>query len=225
MVFFQQKSLREQLYDYIKEKLNSGELRPGDAINQKQISEALHISKTPFRDCMIQLESEGLVEVIPCKGVVVRKLTYQELLELHQMGGALEGTAYELACDYIDDALLSQLEEIVQNVLGFLEKGDLSFCHEANVRFHAAILACCPNKNLIMAISRLRDRILEFPRRDISKMLKWELLFWGEHQLQLNIIKKGEAKVLGDHMRNVHWSFDGKEDYFKVFFGIHTEWV
>ena len=223
MVFFQQKSLREQLYDYIKEKLNSGELRPGDAINQKQISEALRISKTPFRDCMIQLESEGLVEVIPCKGVVVRKLTYQELLELHQMGGALEGTAYELACDYIDDVLLSQLEGTVQNVLEFLQKGDLSFCHEGNVRFHAAILECCPNKSLITAISRLRDRILEFPRRDISKMLKWELLFWEEHRLQLNIIKKREAKVLGDHMRNVHWGFDGKEDYFKVFFDIQGE--
>lgn len=220
MAFFQQKSLREQLYDYIKEKLNSGELKPGDAINQKQISETLQISKTPFRDCMIQLESEGLVEVIPCKGVVVRKLTYQELHELHQIGGALEGMAYELASVHVDRITLRRLEKIISDVLCHLENEDLSSCHVANAQFHSIILESCPNKSLVSAILRLRDRLLEFPRRDISKMLKWELLFWKEHQMQLELIRNGDAKVLGDHMRNLHWSFEGKEEYFKIFFDV-----
>ena len=223
MAFFQQKSLREQLYDYIKEKLNSGELKPGDPINQKQISDTLQISKTPFRDCMIQLESEGLVEVIPCKGVVVRKLTFRELNELHQIGGALEGMAYELASTYVDGASLVRLEKIISDVSGHLEDDDVSFCHAANAQFHAIILEHCPNKSLVSDISRLRDRLLEFPRRDISKMLQWELLFWKEHQLQLDLIKNGDPKVLGDHMRNIHWSFEGKEDYFKLFFDVASD--
>ena len=54
-------------------------------------------------------------------------------------------------------------------------------------------------------------------------MLKWELLFLEEHRLQLDLIKEANPQVLGDHMRNVHWSFEGKEDYFKLFFDIDSE--
>ncbi|MCC8178828.1 MAG: GntR family transcriptional regulator [Cloacibacillus sp.] len=97
MSFFHNESLRKKLYDYIKRKINSGELRPGDPINQKEIFEELNISRTPYRDCMIQLESEGLVRIIPCKGVIVRELSINEVMEAQEVGAALEGMAYELA--------------------------------------------------------------------------------------------------------------------------------
>ena len=72
MELIRNESMRKQLYAFIKEKLNSGEIRRGEAINQKEILETLGISKTPFRDCMIQLEAEGIVSIIPCKGVPLK---------------------------------------------------------------------------------------------------------------------------------------------------------
>ena len=66
MEIVRNESMRKQLYAYIKEKLNSGEIRRGEAINQKEILETLGISKTPFRDCMIQLEASSPVRGSSC---------------------------------------------------------------------------------------------------------------------------------------------------------------
>ncbi|KUK42218.1 MAG: Transcriptional regulator, GntR family, partial [Thermovirga lienii] len=55
------KSLREQVYDYLRRKLNAGELKPGAFLNLNELSARLGISKTPLREALIQLELEGFV--------------------------------------------------------------------------------------------------------------------------------------------------------------------
>jgi DNA-binding GntR family transcriptional regulator len=59
------KSLREQVYDYIREELSRGKLTPGMAINLNEISQELGISKTPLRDALLQLDTEGFVTISP----------------------------------------------------------------------------------------------------------------------------------------------------------------
>jgi len=63
-----QKSLREQVYDFIREELTRGKLIPGDAINLNAISQELGISKTPLRDALLQLDTEGFVTISPVAG-------------------------------------------------------------------------------------------------------------------------------------------------------------
>ncbi|MCG2817221.1 MAG: GntR family transcriptional regulator, partial [Candidatus Aminicenantes bacterium] len=58
-------SLKDQVYDYLRERMKKGELRPGAAINTDETSERLGISKTPLRDALIRLEVEGFVTILP----------------------------------------------------------------------------------------------------------------------------------------------------------------
>ena len=207
-------SMRKQLYAYIKEKLNSGEIRRGEAINQKEILETLGISKTPFRDCMIQLEAEGIVSIIPCKGVVVRDRPFEELIELNEIAGSLESSALEAAFYNIRDNALEGMTSIVDEVLLRLGREDTSLCYEKNLDFHMLMIDECPNEALRAAVLRYRDLILDFPAKDINIHLKWEKIFWNEHRQMIDIVKNGDPKSLFDFSKHVHWGWEDKEEYF-----------
>jgi DNA-binding GntR family transcriptional regulator len=69
------KSLREQVYDYLRDALRRGDLRPGESINLDAMCQELGVSRTPLREALLRLDWEGFVSVLPRRGVVVRHLT------------------------------------------------------------------------------------------------------------------------------------------------------
>ena len=219
LTFFHNESLRKKLYNYIKQKINNGELHPGDPINQKEIFDTFGISRTPYRDCMIQLESEGLVRIIPCKGVVVREMTIGEIMESQEVGAALEAMAYELAFYNARENCLDRLTEVMDEVEKCVaEDGVIDFAK--NMEFHMLVVRQCPNRAIVEALEKNRERIYDFPRRDQKPLQKWERLFWQEHRCQLEILKHGSPKELGDYTRQVHWNVKGKEEYWELLFHL-----
>jgi len=68
---FTLKSLREQVYDYLRIQMNEGRIRAGSFLNLNDISRELGMSRTPLRDALFQLESEGFITIFPRRGVVV----------------------------------------------------------------------------------------------------------------------------------------------------------
>lgn len=220
MSYFHNESLRKKLYDYIKKEINNGNLKPGELINQKEIFDELGISRTPYRDCMIQLESEGLVTILPCKGVAVRSLTFEEIMEAQETGAALEGMAYELAFDGARKYALNELRLMIGEVEQRLKNDDMTLCLIRNMEFHMLILQQCPNKHIVQTLERMRERLYDFPRRDLAPVLKWEKIFWQEHRKQVEILESGTARELGDFSRMVHWNVAGKEEYWETLFGV-----
>ena len=101
------KTLREQVYEYLRELMQYGKLKPGDFINMNQLSNELGISKTPLRDALIQLEAEGFVTFFPRRGVMVNLLTLQDIKDYYQIIGALEGAVILAEIDKITDEAVS----------------------------------------------------------------------------------------------------------------------
>ncbi|MBC2722201.1 MAG: GntR family transcriptional regulator, partial [Desulfosporosinus sp.] len=66
-------SLREQVYQYLSHEIQAGELRPGASIRLDVLSKKLGISKTPLKEAILKLECEGFVEILPRRGIVVKK--------------------------------------------------------------------------------------------------------------------------------------------------------
>jgi len=77
------KSLRELVYTYFCEQMQSGKLSSGNYVDQSEICRELHISKAPLRDALIQLETEGFVSILPRKGVVINSLTLQDIINCY----------------------------------------------------------------------------------------------------------------------------------------------
>ena len=115
------KSLKDQVYEYLRDQMQKGKIRPGASINMDETSQKLGVSKTPLRDALLQLEMESFVSIIPRRGVVVNLLTLQDIREYYEIIGALESTALLYAFDKIKQedvnalqSLNDEMEEAIQ---------------------------------------------------------------------------------------------------------------
>ena len=206
-------SMRKQIYEYLKEQMNAGKLKPGRLINQRELSVQLGVSRTPLRDTMIQLEAEGFLEIVPCKGIFIKQLTLQDIKEYFVMGGILEGKAAELGLPYYDERDISEMNFLIAEALKKISKGDLSFANEDNRRFNDIIIKRCPNQKIADSLLNIREQLYHFRKQDPTPAAPWELQIWKEHQTILKHIRKKTGKELNAYIANVHWKID--EEYIK----------
>lgn len=83
-------SLRERVYQYLKDAMSAGKLRYGEFLDQDSICETLEVSKTPLRDALIRLEAEGFVTILPRKGVYINPISQDFIKSAYQIIGSIE---------------------------------------------------------------------------------------------------------------------------------------
>lgn len=222
--------LRKQVYDYLRELMISGRLSAGDYLNQAELMARLGVSRTPLRDSLMQLEAEGFVSIIPCKGVRINPLTREALRKIYQISGALEAAAFESVFAAMDEALLSELHALVDRTEAAMDRGDFSGCLDNNTVFHERILERCDNEDLLKVLRCNRERLFRFPGREtrtLSSMpegfASWERGYWRQHRRILELFRTGPARELADYIRYVHWDFEGSRDRIASFYGLEEE--
>ncbi len=210
------KSLREQVYDYLRDEINSRKILPGEFINLNQLSEQLGISKTPLRDAIIQLEIEGFVTILPRRGVTVKKLTLDEIKDAYEIVGALEGSVILSVFDKIKASHITQMERLNSAQLDALEREDYDSYYKSNLAFHGVFLNLSENKTLLQMITPFKQRLYDFPRRGYLK--EWELNNCNEHWQFIELIKQKDRKGAAGMIRDVHWSYAVQEKFIRRFY-------
>jgi DNA-binding GntR family transcriptional regulator len=210
------KSLREQVYDYLRDEINNRKILPGASLNLNQISEQLGISKTPLRDAIIQLEIEGFVTILPRRGVTVKKLTLAEVKDAYEVVGALEGSVILNVFDKIESSHVTQMEKLNSAQREALEREDYDSYYKANLAFHGVFLNLSENKTLLQMITPFKQRLYDFPRRGYVK--EWELNNCNEHQKFIELIKQKDRQGAAGVIRDVHWSFAVQEKFIRRFY-------
>lgn len=104
-------SLSDRVRDRLRAAILEGELKPGDKINIEKVAGAFGISRTPIREGLKALETEGLVQIHPNRGAIVAPMVWAEIHHRYRMRGLLEGYAAELACAQSDKELIGSLKE------------------------------------------------------------------------------------------------------------------
>ena len=99
-----------------------GRLRPGAFLNLNDISRELGMSRTPLRDALFQLESEGFVTIFPRRGVVVNSLTLEKIRNIYEILGALESAALLLVAVRFRDGDADLMEKYNQQMRKALER-------------------------------------------------------------------------------------------------------
>jgi DNA-binding GntR family transcriptional regulator len=210
------KSLREQVYDYLRDEINHRKILPGAFINLNQISEQLGISKTPLRDAIIQLEIEGFVTILPRRGVTVKKLTLDEIKDAYEVVGALEGSVILNNFDKIKSSHIIQMEKLNSAQLTALEHEDYDSYYRSNLDFHGVFLSLSENQTLLQMITPFKQRLYDFPRRGYLK--EWEQNNCNEHEQFIELIKQKDRKGAARMIRDVHWSFAVQEKFIRRFY-------
>ncbi|HLT03146.1 MAG TPA: GntR family transcriptional regulator [Geminicoccaceae bacterium] len=136
-------SLKDHIYEVLKEGITSMNIYAADAelkLDERQLSEQLRISRTPIREALVRLEQEGLVRILPRKGVMIVRKSVDEILEMIIAWAALESMAARLATSQASDAEIRSLRELVAEFSQEEVRTKLDEYSEANIKFHQRIL-------------------------------------------------------------------------------------
>jgi DNA-binding GntR family transcriptional regulator len=211
-----QKSLREQVYDFIREELTRGKLIPGAAVNLNAISQQLGISKTPLRDALLQLDTEGFVTISPRRGVYVNRLTLEDIRNCYEIIGALESTVILAVFDSIQPLHIEKMKLLNSALRASIKNEDFQAYYQQNILFHDVFLEMSHNPNLKRIIAPMKQRLYDFPRRGYIK--EWEQSNCRDHDRLIEAFETGDRDAAVHVWRDVHWSFEVQEKYIRRFY-------
>ena len=211
------KSLKEQVYDYLREEFRMHKLKPGAIINMDITSKELGISKTPLREALLQLEMEGFVTIVPRRGIYVNSLTIKEIREFYQVIGALEGSAILECAEKMKKEDIDKMARYNDEMNKSLDNGNFDLFYEKNLSFHNSFINLTKNETLVKIVNNLKKRLYDFPRPD--KWIKeWEEASTKEHDQLVGYLQSGDSTEAARYIQYVHWSFETQEDYIKKYY-------
>lgn len=108
--------LKEKIYLDLREKIINEEIKPGDWIVERKLTEIYKVSRTPIREVLHMLMEDGLIELNGKKGYTVRKLSLEDFVEIYTAREAIEGAAAWLACRRRDAELLEKLRDLKEKL-------------------------------------------------------------------------------------------------------------
>lgn len=218
----QTRSLREQVYGYLRGEMSRGGLKPGSFLDLNGLAQRLGISRTPLRDALLQLEVEGFVEILPRRGIKLKPLTLDEIRNIYQIVGALEAAAVATAGPRIGKAGLAHMKAENQAMRQAIKAGDFDLFHAHNTAFHGVFLDGCANPRMAVLVESLKQRLYDWPRRK-TLLADWEDRSVGEHARLVALMETGKYEEAGAFHRDVHWSFEVQEPFIRIYYGLEGE--
>ena len=211
------KSLKEQVYEYLREQMRTGEILPGSAIDMEETSKKLGVSKTPLRDALLQLEMEDFVTIRPRRMIVVNALTEKDIRNYYEVIGALESMALLKAFDGLKPSEVDRMQALNDDMRRAIEANDFDGYYDRNLAFHNVFLGLCGNDSLVKLVNNMKKRLYDFPRAK-GFVKEWEESSILEHQALLELVRTGRSQAAANHIRDVHWSFKVQEDFVRKYY-------
>ena len=146
-------------YEFIKERIVSFELKPGQRLKAQELAAELRLSRTPVREALGRLEQEGLVAKDAGWGYAVRAMTLGEVMDLYRVREVLEVEAALEAVTKIDDALLDVLGKILTEAQRLASRGRVGPFLTVTRTFHGTLADATDNGILRQMLSMISDRI------------------------------------------------------------------
>lgn len=211
------KSLKEQVYEFLRDAMRRGEILPGSVIDMEETSARLGVSKTPLRDALLQLEMEGFVAILPRRKVVVNVLSLEDIKNYYEIIGSLESTAYLLASDLLASGDIEHMRRLNVEMKEAIDRDDFDRYYEKNLAFHEVFLSRCGNDNLLKIVNNLKRRLYDFPRQQ-GFVKEWEQASIQEHSALVDLIAARKKEAAAAHIRDVHWSYSVQEKFISQYY-------
>lgn len=202
------KSLKDHVYQYISEKINDGSLLPETKISEKTVINDLNISRTPVREAMIQLATEGYLENIPRKGFIVKEVDSRKAKEVYGILGVLDGYAASLAVDALTREDLDRMKALYAQMETALESGDIRSYYTCQNRFHDVYIDKCGNRELSRVIHQLKKIFIRQTYTTDKGEVSLKTVLKTTNQDHKTIVELFEQKAgtrLEQYLRDHHW--------------------
>jgi DNA-binding GntR family transcriptional regulator len=155
-------SLRDAAYEAIKHQIITCKFKPGECINELQLSALLAIGRTPVHQALDRLMLEEMVDVIPRKGVIVKPVILSDVLQMVDVRLVNETYCAQLAAERADDADIKALEVVVGRARKAISDRNIQMMMMLDRDFHLALGHATKNNELAELIRKLNERSLRF---------------------------------------------------------------
>ena len=149
----------DAVYKVIRQSIINGDLPPGERLRSDALANKIKVSRTPVREALRKLESEGLVTQSGRTGLVVRELTEQDLTEVFYVREALEGMAARLAAQNATPSEIAELRELLEDMESASKRGDVSVLRNLTGEFHTLVCSASHNNRLLHSLTVLLDHV------------------------------------------------------------------
>ncbi len=198
-------NLHDTVVGQLRDLIVEGTLAPGARIAERQLCASLGVSRTPLREALKVLASEGLVELLPNRGARVARLDDSDIENMFQVMGALEALAGSLACTHISEAELAEIAALHYEMLAQYMRRDLPGYFRLNQAIHAAIVAAARNPILATTYQSLAARIRRARYFANLSDERWQRAV-AEHEVILQTLQARDgprlARLLEEHLHN-----------------------
>ena len=195
----------KKVYDNLKTAILSGLLRPKERLAEEHLAETLGVSRTPVREALYKLESEGLIRPLNKRGFIVWGDSKEEIEELFEIRSVLEGYALRIISEKITEDSLQQLDEFVKKAEAALEGNRMSEVFRWNTRFHDALHELVSDKSrLYRMIVDMRKQVLRYRKETLQSVEGAKRTLDGHRKILLALRLKDPdlcERAMREHIR------------------------
>lgn len=152
-------SLHDAIVNRLRDMIIEGDLPPGSRIHETQMGQRLGVSRTPLREAIKFLASEGLVELVPTRGAVVRQFDAKDIKDMLLVLKTLESLAGRLACARATDEQIAHVRSLHDQMLAYYRERKRMEYYKLNQSIHSAIVALSDNEPLAYTHGMLQGRV------------------------------------------------------------------
>ena len=190
--------------DHLRQLIIAGDLHPGQRLSERELGLHLHgLSRTPLREALKVLASEGLVTIAPNRGATVTALSVNEVEDILELIVGLEGLATERACRNISDADLAALDVLHRQMHESFRDDRLMDYFETNQRIHQILVDAAGNRELSRLYATECARIKRYRYAGNRQHARWEQAI-AEHDQMFLALKERDGALLREMLRAHH---------------------
>ena len=184
------KTREELAAEKLREAILVGHFKAGEKLDQGAISKQLNVSLSPVREAIRTLAAEGIVTMVPHKGALVTELTVEQLKELHEIRGFLEGQAAKKAVPHLSSDDLERLERIIAKADKTKDRETLQ---ALNNEFHQVLYSAYEQPETLKIVQHIRNKVAPYIRLYLDTGRKDEA--WAAHQRIFDACKAKDAEL------------------------------
>jgi len=165
-------SLRDQAYAMLRQAIADADIyqsRDEIRLDERVLSEAMGVSRTPIREAMTLLEQEGFLRTVPRRGIYIMRKTKRDIVEMIQMWAALESMAARLATENATDAEIAQLRSMFDSFRDSTPAEHIEEYSDANIAFHQAIVQLSKSHIIMDTIRNIFIHVRAIRKMTISQ--------------------------------------------------------
>ncbi|NLJ84844.1 MAG: GntR family transcriptional regulator [Firmicutes bacterium] len=199
----------ERIYQELKEAILSGEIAPSTVLSQNELARQYDVSRSPVRDALRLLEQEGLVQLVPKVGALVKADDFSDAVDVTEIRSVLEGHVVRRLAHSVTYEDVKELRDSLELVRGAVEAGDIEAFYHRERAHHDKLASMVRNKRLIRVLEGLVDPLCN---RAYSAYVRSSpataQVMYEEHMAILAAIEEGDGSraeaLMRKHIQRMH---------------------